>query len=366
MDKAVTLYELIERSAKAALDLQGQDGTMPPGHNGPWNDPETPLRNTGYWLITFLKAYKITGSQKYLESAQRAADFLASDAARPGGGAFWHRNNPKREASNGLIGQAWTIEALASASEQLDRPELGKLAEGVFLRHRFDASRGLWSKLNVDGTRSRLSRTFNQQIWFAAAGSMVARLPQGSTGIGERVHRFLDHLPQYLHFDSRGIFNHVLDPMRLSRRRHFINLRSKQSGAYKKRTDLLAVGYHTFNMYGLALLNQTCAGHPFWENKSLPRMWESIISQRFNQLAENNPYSYRYNPSGIEIAFALFVFRPDLTDLRGTYLAEQFRRWFNFKTNFMEGGGAGDPLTLAARLYEATRLPDCLIFPRET
>jgi hypothetical protein len=92
-------------------------------------------------------------------------------------------------------------------------------------------------------------------------------------------------------------------------------------------------------------------------------MWESIISQRFNQLVENNQYSYLYNPSGIEIGFALFVFRPDLAGLRGTYLAEQFRRCFNFETNFMEGGNAGDPLTLSARIYEATRLPDCVIFP---
>ena len=54
------LYEIISLSASSALKLQRDDGSMPPGWNGPYRQQETPVRNTAHWLITFLKAYEIT------------------------------------------------------------------------------------------------------------------------------------------------------------------------------------------------------------------------------------------------------------------------------------------------------------------
>lgn len=44
------------------------------------------------------------------------------------------------------------------------------------------------------------------------------------------------------------------------------------------------------------------------------------------------------------------------------YIEEQISRCYNFETHFLKLGEAKDPLTLAARLYEATRLPDYKLF----
>jgi hypothetical protein len=359
MTTEIMLHELITRSACASLSLQGQDGAMPPGQNGPWNDLETPVRNTGYWLITFLKVYEVTGDQRYLLSAHRAADYLASDVARPAGAAFWHRNNPRKDGSNGLIGQAWTLEALAVACLQLERPELGKIAEEVFLQHSFDDSKSLWLTLNVDGNPGNLMRTFNQQIWFAAAGALIAKLPFVSKVVDERVNRFVHHFHKYLRYDSHGIIKHVFD-VRFSPLHRLIGYwrRRTHSTGWQARLDILSIGYHTFNLYGFALLKQAYPDSPFWISRRFPPMWKPIDSQEFPRLAVDNPYAYLYNPSGIEIAFALQVFRPQAQEQIKLNLAEQISRCFDFETGYMEAGGTKDPLTLAARLYEAIRLPN--------
>jgi hypothetical protein len=356
------LYELIEKSAYAGLLLQNGDGSMPPGHGGPWSVPETPARNTGHWLVTFLKAHDITGKKQFLLSANRAADYLASKIVRPAGFAFWHRKSAVKSGSNGLIGQAWTMEALAIASEKLQRPELGQLAENVFLQHHYDEFLSLWSVLQVDGTTGGLMKTINQQIWFAAAGSLIMKLPFVSPVIGMRVEQFLQHLPEHLSFTKQGIIKHVSVISRNPVHRVIARLRqSLQSGEKHIKAGILAVGYHTFNLYGLALLKQSHPDCSFWISGNFLQVWNSIVSLEFNRLAKNNPYAYVYNPSGIEIAFALDVFHPEKTELTQTYLKYQFSLCYNSQTNFLELGGAIDPLTLAARLYESTRLPNCEI-----
>ena len=55
----MTLYDILVKSALAGIALMQDDGSMPNGHNGPYGDPETPVRNTAHWSITFAKAYEI-------------------------------------------------------------------------------------------------------------------------------------------------------------------------------------------------------------------------------------------------------------------------------------------------------------------
>ena len=64
---------------------------LQPGHNGPYNDPETPVRNYGHWLITFSKCFELTGKQIYLEKVRELAEYLVSDESRPHGFSFHHR-----------------------------------------------------------------------------------------------------------------------------------------------------------------------------------------------------------------------------------------------------------------------------------
>jgi hypothetical protein len=350
------LFEIIEQNAQAALKQQSVDGAMPPGHNGPWGNIETPVRNTGYWLITFLKCYEIAGDIKYLEAANKAINYLVSDAARPLNFAFWHRKSSRKDANNGLVGQAWTIEALAIASLQLEREDLAKIVEAVFLMHPYDYSTGLWSTLKVNGEPGLPKLTINQQIFFAAAASLIT--DPKSREIPRRVRHFLSTVHKYIKFNKHGIITHQFQVMGQS---YVFGLIDQLRWMKKLITNgqmlkELGIGYHSFNLYGLSILASAYPDLGCWNNKVFQDMWKGIDTEYLQSQAENNPYCYVYNPTGIEVAYAIQTFRPESTDIAEKWLNSQFSRTLDRELNLMNNGNSLDPLTLMARIYEAIRL----------
>lgn len=147
----ITLYQIILQSAKRACKLQLETGAMPAGHNGLYKDKETPVRNTSHWLITFIKAYGIEADPVLENAAKKALAYLMSQDARPQKYTFWHRDVSGKDKCNGLMGQAWTIEALVEAALFFNNEDPLRLAEEVFLLHTFDEKASLWHRLDTDG-----------------------------------------------------------------------------------------------------------------------------------------------------------------------------------------------------------------------
>ena len=136
--KTVKLYDLLLQTASQGIELiDPVKGHMPPGHNGLYHDPETPVRNSSHWLITFLKAYEISGEEQFCNAAHTLVEYLGGEELRPGSTTFLCRTNPQKDSCNGLIGQAWVIEALVEAYRVLKIPEALSLAEELFLLHPF-------------------------------------------------------------------------------------------------------------------------------------------------------------------------------------------------------------------------------------
>ena len=336
---------------------------MAPGHNGPYHDPETPVRNTSHWLITFLKALKITGDPVFREAGVRAASYLCSPEARPMRASFWHRKNPEKDLGNGLIGQAWTIEALALGGVALEMPELVDLGETVFLLHPFDQVNGLWRRVGVDGAFLSYDLTFNHQLWFAAAGALVAQHASGEVDC--RVRRFMDRLG-----DNMGVFRSglVRHPLRLETTwRASLKAmlkRGQQPRAIRRHLKHKAVGYHAFNLYGLAILAGPYPQHGAWRSEAFRKALRYMHSAEFVDGLEGNRYGYGYNVSGFEAAYALHVFgnkagRDTSSGMR-TWTGRQIERSYDLESRQMSRG-TEDPLTHSARLYEATRLPDLAV-----
>jgi hypothetical protein len=354
----VTLYQIVEQSSRVALAQQNGDGTMPPGHNGPRHDPATPVRNTAHWLITFLKAYDICGQAPFLQAARKAAGYLRSEKARPMGAAFWHLKNPEKNFGNGLVGQAWTIEALASFATAVEDEPCRELAESVFLLHPFDERLGLWRRLNVDGSYRYFDRTFNHQLWFAASGALL--LPARDRRIAHRIARFMEALPDYLALHPSGAIRHTLFLSRSGRGARAIGQRWL-GRLFRRRISAAeystAVGYHAFNLYAFALLKQQFPTHPFWGSDRLRRALAFVKTGGYVAGLEGNRYGYPYNPVGFEVPFALQAFGDGVGAKQEHWCSEQLRRCYDFRTHQMNRDTA-DPETLAARLYEATRLPD--------
>lgn len=359
------LYDLIERSASAALKEQRDDGAMPGGHNGPYRDPETPVRNTSHWLITFAKAHEISGEKRYREAAQQALAYLLSREARPMEATFWHRKNPEKDSCNGLIGQAWTIEALVAAAEFFDDEQPIHVAEEVFLLHPFAEDLSLWRRTAADGRYLQLDYTLNHQIWFAAAGALLS--PHADKRVRRRVRHFMDNLHRHFRIHRSGLIKHRM-PSAYSWRR-YIKKNVKQvinldfgTGVPKKKE----VGYHQFNLYGLSLLSEYYPDHPFWESRTFEKACKYLRSSEFRKEIPQSPYGFPYNPPGFEVSFALdtfaSIFEDDSESEQERWVSEQINRCYDPNSHLMTKN-CPDPHTQAARLYEATRLRNLELQP---
>jgi hypothetical protein len=353
------LHEILARSAAAALRLQRPDGSFAPGRNGPYGDPETPVRNSAHWLALLAATAWRTGEPRLREAASRAAGYLASPEARPAGASFLCRSAAGKDACNGLVGQAWAIEALAVAAERLELGGCAELAQAVFLLHPFDARAGLWLRVEVDGSPLGPDLTLNHQLAFAAAGAVLA--PVSAPEVGARVAAFLDALPRSLALHRDGAVRHAVAPAAAARRSSRLGLRLARERV-RRRAELRekALGYHAFNLHALATLRTRLPGHRFFASARLDRALRYADSPAFHRAVSANRYAWPYNPTGFEMAWTLDVFAPAARAERERWAAEQIRRHFDAGTNLL-CRATPDPATLAARLCEAARLGDLRI-----
>jgi hypothetical protein len=353
------LHDLLARSAAAALRLQRRDGSFAPGRNGPYADADTPVRNTAHWLLLLASVYRLGGERRLREAAFRAGAWLSSAEARPGSHTFLCRTAPGKDSCNGLIGQAWAIEGLAEAAACLGAEPLSKLAEAVFLRHPFDERAGLWRRVESDGRTLGPDYTLNHQLWFAAAGALLA--PLAASEVGARVRAFLDGLPRSFAVHRDGAVRHAVAASAAARSDRRVALRllrarwRERAAAREK-----AVGYHAFNLHALALLRTRHPDHAFFASRRFERAWRYACSPGFERAAADNRFAFPYNPAGIEMAQALAVFAPGSHAEQQRWLAEQLSRHWDAPASLLSRA-TPDPETLAARLCQAARLPDLRI-----
>ncbi|MEJ2063272.1 MAG: hypothetical protein P8X74_08370 [Reinekea sp.] len=328
------------------------------GHNGPYLDPETPVRVTAHWLVVFCCLYKRLGKVEYLNAAKSAIDYLTSSEARPMEAAFYCRINPKKDLCNGLMGQAWVIEALLYAYDVLKDQELYDLAESTFLAHEFDETRGLWRRLSVDGTIMDFDETFNHQLWFCAVGSKL----KSSEKALNNCDRFFKVNASKPELYSDGVIFHDSNVFRFGlERRHgvrpVINYVLNKIGAIRNKMALYSksVGYHGFNMYAYELMRDRYGANEFYKSKTYKKMVGVVNSKDFIEALEASQYGYPYNPPGFELGYVM---------LQNGYTEKEVVAFLELhfsKTAGEKGVNSArskDIETSQARLYELVRLLD--------
>ncbi len=378
------LQDILERVASSAIEKQTDDGAFPAGQNGPHDNPETPIRNTSHYLVLLSRLYKETKKEEYKNAAAKATDYLRSEHARPHGYTFDHlKKGPDR--CNGTIGSAWTIEGIAEAGRILDIPDLIKTAEEVFLQHPFDEKLGFWKRLEVDGEVLCLDSTYNHQLWFAAAGGLLSHYHDVDSEIDYQVNKFLDRstimmgqresglfellslpplqlYPYIGHIDNKGrmllvllasnfpLLNYQLVRNTLLSYTPISRLPLTSSQYYRR-----LVGYHSFHLYGFALLKQVYPDHDLWNEDFIPRGMAHAHTEKFIRELQSNQYGYPYNISGVEMAYAVEIFGESNPECQEEWLSRQFELCWDENEAAMNRNNR-DPETLTARLYEAARL----------
>ena len=361
------LWEVLNAAARRAIAVQGPDGRMPAGRNGPYNDTVTPVRNTAHWLCLFAALAERDRDPTYRRAAGRCGDYLCSAEARPDGTLFENRIGGAKDRWNGLIGQVWALEALLMAGTCLGRSDCLETFFEVLAYLPFDEAVGLW-RLAPRKTGSRLVLTLNQQIWMA---SLLAR----SVAAGYEMHRapvqaFLTALARYVQVRNGGVLRQVIVPQGTAGPRHCrlalfdprnIRVGHHLQALYRRLRwgRLIDLGYHAFTLFGLAHIKQVIPTHACWTNPMLQLALDVSASETFLHQNLTNPFGSGYHLVGIETAFSLLVFAWGTPEER----AERIRRCVtqDLETRFDRqsarmAADVTDAETVTARLYEAVVL----------
>jgi len=309
----------------------------------------------------FAKAHEISGVSEFHVAVERCANYIVGEDAFPESKAFHCRNDPHKDSTNGLIGQAWCFEALSMASALLGDKKYIAMAIDVYRRHPFERKFGLWRRIEIDGEPMDFDLTFNHQLWFAACSMLLSN---ADNEIATDVAEFLSMTNKTLLIRKTGRIAHAVPFSAVDSKLKAVlkDIRQALRSNKKIRTHnfLREVGYHQFNLYAFGILHESMPEHPIWKDDRIKRALRFIESDEFLANIGSSQYGYPYNPPGFECAFAISSFETHFEKPH-----KKMRRWVQSQIDncidrktWLMSRNASDINTCSARIYEAVRLPD--------
>ena len=366
--------QLLQECADARYEEFLAAGHAASGCNGPYGCADTPVRNTGHWLVIYSYLWKITGDGRYREIALRFAGYLLEMQRQSGSGAIVCIDSGD-DPLNGMIGQGWTIEALVYAYETFRDPAYLDCAVSVFRSQSFDAETGFWMQVEPDGTHRGFDYTLNHQVWFAVGGLLILEHRE-EPDIRSSVERHLAQVDrEYFGVHGNGLIRHYGAMKRPRKPFSFLYLKQyvKYVGLKLKvfrpeQVDILVQeeGYHLFELFGYAQIRRIWKEYPLFRKASFQKALAysrdiAGVNRRLGVEAPQtmNKYAYGYNSPAFEVPFIDLMFRGRAEEETVLSLLElQKKLCFDPETGRMDRNTA-DPETLTARLYEYVRFCDC-------
>ncbi len=262
---------------------------------------------------------------------------------------------PKKDFTNGVMGQAWTLEALEYAYRFFGDDKILKLAVEVFKLHPYDSDYKAWQIVNVDGSLRGFDVTLNHQLWYAAIGSRLA--VHGDSEIQSQTHDFVNAIDEIMKTYPDGIImHHPMMYQRTTAKKKLGAMISKwrTSKIQSKYTYMKSVGYHGFNLYALAIIHEKNPSLEFFKSKEFTKMIDVIHTLRFKEQMESSKYSFDYNPPGFELGFSLHKFNGGIG--AELFLQKDILKSYDFDRKAWGVNNKFDPKTAAARVYECYQL----------
>lgn len=322
---------------------------MPAGHNGPYNDPETPVRNNAHWAMIFIKGFELSGRDQYLVSALKCLDYLKTKITDKSP-VFFCRDKAGKDHTNGLIGQAWAIEPFMAIQKFSNDQDLLEIGADVIKQHFFDQKKGIWKVCDQFGNPMGFDNTFNHQLWFASIASYYKNY---DAEIDSMVKQFLDCIDNNIVARKNGrigqaIFSNTLESIVKPNIKKILR---KDETRYMK---LKEVGYHAFNTYAFAMLNSNYSQHDFWRSKTFNKVIRYLNSAEYQSEIHVSKYGFPYNPPGAEVmasSLNLYNFVKIDEKFVSKIWQHQIDLCWNSEAGLMSKGSF-DELTNAARAYE--------------
>lgn len=365
--------DLFLGSVEQFRQLHEKTGQVEAGNNGPHGHRETALRNTTHWIISLSKAYGLTQDKKYFDKALELGTTLMTGEFRPYGYSFHARDETNVDTCNGLIGQAWTFEALAELTRLTGDTHYQDLGIEVANQHRFHKGFSLWHSLDIDGTVLNIDNVFNHQLWFCAA---AAEVNQGkSPALSLKISEFMGALDKNLTTSEDGLIDHHIKRVlkspgvrlqglwkhvRNGSLYHRLFKQNNQGASASSSKAEREIGYQCFNTHAFAMMKQAL-GRSCKLPEKVDKAVGYLLYDDYRQLIEGNKYGFPYNLPGLEVPYSILV----LSDLDSQQAVKTSEYWINRQIALsydpeskMMSRNCPDTATQSARIYEAARLPD--------
>lgn len=360
--------DLIAASVHRFANEFAETGRVPTGTNGPRAHRMSPLRNAAHWLFAMSTVSEWDGSPRLRKTADRLRDMLLAPEGRPAGATHQFRfpTQPGMDATCGVVGPAWAIEALVRAANVLDDERCLAVAEEIFFSHAFSQKFSLWHVCDPSGAQWSIDRTLDHQLWFAACASQIHFRRRQE--LEARVRAFVHALPLNMRLVDDGRITFLVREVRPRWRVLGSRVKAVVRGSAKNRphveaehsAETVEAGYQAFSLYALAMLLEAHPDEPVLRSGAITDARAYVERPRYRELLEGNIFGYYYNPPGFEVPYALNVLGgvhgADLESLCAFWINEQVRRTFDQRTCSFERGAA-DPETLRSRIYESLRIP---------
>ena len=333
----------------------------PGGHNGPYFDVETPVRNSSHWLATMSIAYALTGEKRFRRAGEALTRFLLSDLMKIEG-IHLHRQRFPKDWTNGIIGPAWVSEGLMLAGRHLGRDDAMRAGAALLRGLGFNEDIALWQVHDPTTGSLGTDRTVNHQVFCTAIAAEFSDDPV----LSGRVDSFVEQsIGVIIRTGKTGVLQHHV-PMPLTQRL----LRGSYS-SLRKRTDkrlqraamrhgrvsdaaLRDIGYHIFSLYSVSRLESARQGSRLATFPEVRKAASTVMSIISAPDFAQNPYGYAYNPVGFELLSILGT--SGFEDAATKESAAEAYRLQMDRTSDPETGlltrSTLDPLVLSARGYE--------------
>ena len=160
-------YQIRKLGDKLIQNYKNDNGKIYNGINGPYDDPETKVRNLSHLII--ITSIEILKYNKYiyLDILKLMSSDLVSLLSNDG--IYIMRDKKGKDSCNGVIGHAWVIEAYVYLFKVFKDNYYIDVAENLCKKHCFNKKLCLWecpiSKKNGDN----IDYTLNHQLWYAAS-----------------------------------------------------------------------------------------------------------------------------------------------------------------------------------------------------
>ena len=354
------LYK-IKDIADFHLDSFLDAGHAPGGCNGPYNNNDTPIRNTAHWAVTYSALYKIFKEDKYVNIINCFTDYLLDSKNYGVSGAAICRMDATDD-TNGVIGQAWVIEGLLACYDITKNEKLVDRAISVFNSQELSEETGLWKICCSNGRNVGYDYVYNHNLWFAAAGSQILDR-KNIQNVRKKVLIFLEHSKDTYGVQPSGCLYHLINSnVGFVGNIKFCVKKALTDFNISKFKDMnyLEKGYHLFDLYGFALLMNQFSDHPTLNSAKLKKAiiygnQEGFLNSLGAIGKPLNRFSYPYNSPAFEYPYIASVFGEGCNEkIAEKMLDIQFTELFDEKKMLFLNKNA-DPETLTARMYELIR-----------